>query len=67
MNDEDVLWDRSQNGSFPEIKELKRIVRNKVAPKKDLGHTDGHTSSDTKEVSDDDDEYFDTRMFFGVA
>ena len=54
-------------GSFPEIKELKRMVRNKIAPKRDLGHTDEHSSSEKEVSHDDDDEHFDTRMFFGVA
>jgi selenoprotein W-related protein len=34
------IWSRSEQGRFPEIKELKRLVRDAVAPGKDLGHTD---------------------------
>lgn len=34
------IWSREDNGRFPEIKELKRLVRDRVAPGKDLGHVD---------------------------
>ncbi|MBW3543988.1 MAG: SelT/SelW/SelH family protein [Bacteroidetes bacterium] len=39
VNDE-VLFDRKQSGRFPEIKELKQLVRDKVNPDKRLGHSD---------------------------
>ncbi len=35
-----VLFDRKQEGRFPEIKELKQLVRDKVDPDKNLGHSD---------------------------
>jgi selenoprotein W-related protein len=35
-----VIYDRKQYGGFPEIKELKQLVRDVVAPGKDLGHSD---------------------------
>jgi selenoprotein W-related protein len=35
-----VLFDRKQQGRFPEIKELKQLVRDKVNPSKSLGHSD---------------------------
>ncbi len=35
-----VLWSRKKEGRFPDIKELKQIVRDTVAPDKNLGHTD---------------------------
>jgi selenoprotein W-related protein len=38
--DEAVIWDRQQQGGFPELKELKQLVRDRVAPGKDLGHSD---------------------------
>lgn len=37
---EEVLFDRKQMDRFPEIKELKRLVRDKINPHKNLGHTD---------------------------
>ena len=36
----DVIWSRKAKGRFPEIKELKQIVRDAVAPGRDLGHVD---------------------------
>lgn len=35
-----VLWDRTVDGGFPETKELKRRVRDVIAPGRDLGHVD---------------------------
>jgi selenoprotein W-related protein len=36
----DLLFDRKSAGRFPEIKELKQLIRDKVAPEKSLGHSD---------------------------
>jgi selenoprotein W-related protein len=35
-----LLWSRAEHGRFPEIKELKQLVRDQVAPERDLGHVD---------------------------
>ncbi len=35
-----TVWSRASEGRFPEIKELKRRVRDRVAPGRDLGHTE---------------------------
>lgn len=35
-----ILFDRKQQGRFPEIKELKQLVRDQVNPDKSLGHSD---------------------------
>ncbi|MBN0040881.1 SelT/SelW/SelH family protein [Cellulosimicrobium cellulans] len=35
-----LLWDRATDGGFPEIPDLKRRVRDAVAPDLSLGHTD---------------------------
>jgi selenoprotein W-related protein len=37
--DGEVVWDRSAQG-FPEIRQLKQLVRDRIAPDKDLGHSD---------------------------
>ena len=37
---EEVIWDRKQEGRFPEPKEIKQIVRDFIAPEKSLGHSD---------------------------
>ena len=38
--DETELFDRKREGRFPEIKELKQFIRDRVNPDKDLGHSD---------------------------
>ncbi|RRN77989.1 SelT/SelW/SelH family protein [Pseudoxanthomonas sp. SGD-10] len=38
--DEGIIFDRKREGRFPEIKELKQLVRDKVNPEKSLGHSD---------------------------
>jgi selenoprotein W-related protein len=40
-----TLWSRKERGRFPEITELKQIVRDVAAPGKSLGHTDRAASS----------------------
>eukprot|EP00419_Tripos_fusus_P025190 CAMPEP_0172724128 /NCGR_PEP_ID=MMETSP1074-20121228/85204_1 /TAXON_ID=2916 /ORGANISM="Ceratium fusus, Strain PA161109" /LENGTH=171 /DNA_ID=CAMNT_0013550497 /DNA_START=15 /DNA_END=530 /DNA_ORIENTATION=- len=34
------LWDRKTQGGFPEAKVLKQLVRDQIAPQRDLGHSD---------------------------
>jgi selenoprotein W-related protein len=36
----EILFDRKEQQRFPEIKELKQMVRDRVAPQKSLGHSD---------------------------
>ena len=38
--DGELVWSRTVQGRFPEAKELKQLVRDHVAPDKDLGHSD---------------------------
>ena len=38
--DNDLIWSRKEKGRLPDIKELKRLVRDQVAPDRSLGHTD---------------------------
>ena len=35
-----VIFDRKVAGRFPDIKELKQLVRDVVNPEKELGHSD---------------------------
>ena len=35
-----VIFDRKEQGRFPEIKELKQLIRDEVCPDKQLGHSD---------------------------
>ena len=34
-----TVWSRKERERFPEMKELKQLVRNHVAPEKELGHS----------------------------
>ena len=38
-NDE-LVWSRKAEGRFPEITELKQLVRDHIAPDRHLGHSD---------------------------
>ena len=42
VNDKKI-FDRKEYGGFPEIKELKQLIRDIASPGKDLGHTDTKT------------------------
>jgi selenoprotein W-related protein len=35
-----LVWSRSDHGRFPELKELKQLIRDRIAPEKNLGHSD---------------------------
>lgn len=37
---DELIWSRAASGRFPDIKELKQLVRDRVAPTKDLGHSE---------------------------
>ncbi|MEX0600651.1 MAG: SelT/SelW/SelH family protein [Rhodothermales bacterium] len=39
-----VVWSRTDIGRFPEITELKQVVRDEIAPDKSLGHADRKSS-----------------------
>jgi selenoprotein W-related protein len=39
VNDE-VVFSRKEQGRFPDIKELKQLVRDKIAPEKSIGHSE---------------------------
>lgn len=38
--DGELVWSRKAQGRFPEITELKQLVRDRIAPGRDLGHSD---------------------------
>lgn len=44
--DQTRVWSRKEQGGFPEITELKCLVRDQVAPEKDLGHIDRKQKSE---------------------
>jgi selenoprotein W-related protein len=37
---DEVIWWRAEQGRFPDIKELKQLVRDRIAPARDLGHSE---------------------------
>ncbi|MFL9608559.1 SelT/SelW/SelH family protein [Methylobacillus pratensis] len=36
----ELLFSRKEHGRFPESKELKQLVRDRIDPERDLGHSD---------------------------
>jgi selenoprotein W-related protein len=36
----EVIWNKKQQGRFPEPKDVKQLIRDRIAPGKDLGHSD---------------------------
>lgn len=37
---QELIFSRKEHGRFPESKELKQMVRDRIAPDRDLGHSD---------------------------
>ena len=40
--DGETIWSRKGEGRFPEMAELKQRLRDRIAPDRDLGHSDNH-------------------------
>jgi selenoprotein W-related protein len=38
--DDELVWSKKEEGRFPDSKELKQRIRDRVVPEKDLGHSD---------------------------
>jgi selenoprotein W-related protein len=38
--DGELVWDRKRDGGFPEAAKLKQLVRDRIDPGRDLGHSD---------------------------
>jgi len=38
--DGETIYSRKETGRFPESKELKQLVRDRIDPERDLGHSD---------------------------
>lgn len=43
---EEKLWDKAREARFPEPKEIKQLLRDRIAPGKDLGHSDRKSGDD---------------------
>ena len=52
--DDERIWSREVDGGFPDIKVLKRLVRDRACPERDLGHVDsskeGENQEDAKQI-----------------
>lgn len=40
-----LVWDRKAQGGFPDIKQLKQLVRDQIAPDRQLGHSDSKSEN----------------------
>lgn len=55
--DDRLIWSRAAQNGFPDIKVLKQLIRDQVAPEKTLGHSDApailpmHPQIDSPEAS----------------
>ena len=38
--DSEIIWSRKEHGRFPDIREIKLLVRDRIAPGRSLGHSD---------------------------
>jgi selenoprotein W-related protein len=38
--DGELIWERRRDGGFPDVKQLKQRVRDRIDPERDLGHLD---------------------------
>jgi selenoprotein W-related protein len=38
--DDALIWSRAAEGRFPELKEVKQRIRDRIAPDRALGHSD---------------------------
>ncbi|KUL86243.1 hypothetical protein ZTR_08416 [Talaromyces verruculosus] len=50
--EETLLWDRKRDSGFPEVKQLKALVRNIVDPTRNLGHVDRALNKEKKDKED---------------
>lgn len=53
--DGERIWSRGEAGRFPELRELKQRVRDRVAPDRDLGHSERPAAADDEEGKESDD------------
>ena len=44
--DGEVIWERKRDGGFPDVKQLKQLVRDRIDPERSLGHIDGHKAAE---------------------
>lgn len=54
--DGELLWSRKDRGRFPEMREIKQMVRDRVVPDRDLGHSDRPVDAGSPAEGDNDGE-----------
>ncbi|MBX3571967.1 MAG: SelT/SelW/SelH family protein [Mesorhizobium sp.] len=47
--DGELIWERKRDGGFPEAAELKRRLRDKVWPERELGHVDKKSAANPED------------------
>ena len=52
--DGQTVFDRKDAGGFPELRELKQMIRDRVAPARELGHSDRPPSRDSEADTSDE-------------
>ncbi|CAG8513755.1 17234_t:CDS:2 [Funneliformis caledonium] len=52
----ELIWDRKQEGRFPEMKELKTLIRNIIAPDMNLGHSDADKKGESAKTTATNDD-----------
>ncbi|KJX95314.1 selenoprotein domain protein [Zymoseptoria brevis] len=52
--EEVLIWDRKTESGFPETKILKQLIRNKIEPEKNLGHSDTPSSKASAKTAADE-------------
>ena len=40
--DGELIWERKRDSGFPDVRQLKQMVRDRIDPERSLGHIDGH-------------------------
>ena len=38
--DGELIWERRRDGGFPDVRQLKQMIRDRIDPDRDLGHID---------------------------
>jgi len=44
--DGETIWERKRDGGFPDVKTLKRMMRDRIDPERSLGHVDRAAQDD---------------------
>jgi selenoprotein W-related protein len=44
--DGELIWERKRDGGFPDVKQLKQMVRDRIDPERSLGHIDRHAGAE---------------------